>query len=166
MTKLVTTSRAYYVTKTYSPDQGLSCVFRQWRAVETHCSKLHAYAIGVRICIGANSLDGRNWVFDFGNFKAMKNWLTDMFDHKLVVANDDPQLETFRELDSKNLVDLRIVPAVGCEKFAELIFRRMQKVLEDAKVSDPQKTNDDAWVESVEVFEHGANSATFKEEIH
>jgi 6-pyruvoyltetrahydropterin/6-carboxytetrahydropterin synthase len=154
----------YYATKHYGAEQGLSCVFRQWRAVGSHCSLLHGYALGVTVVVGANSLDSRNWVFNFSNFKVLKSWLVEMFDHTVVLAQDDPQLNVFKDLDSKNLIKLKIVPAVGCEKFAELVFRKMSQILEDAKNSDPINTNEDAWVDSVTVHEHGANSATFKEE--
>ena len=153
----------YYATKHYGHEQGLSCVFRQWRATETHCSLLHGYALGVTVVVGANSLNSRNWVFNFSNFKVLKSWLVEMFDHTVVLAQDDPQLNVFKDLDSKNLIKLKIVPAVGCEKFAELVFRKMSQILEDAKNSDPINTNEDAWVDSVTVHEHGANSATFKE---
>jgi len=153
----------YYATKHYGHEQGLSCVFRQWRATETHCSLLHGYALGVTVVVGANSLNSRNWVFNFSNFKVLKSWLVEMFDHTVVLAQDDPQLNVFKDLDSKNLIKLKIVPAVGCEKFAELVFRKMSQILEDAKNSDPINTNQDAWVDSVTVHEHGANSATFKE---
>ena len=41
-----------------------------------------------------------------------------MFDHTTVVAKDDPQLEHFKQLSYKNLIQLRVINDVGCEKFA------------------------------------------------
>ena len=38
----------------------------------------------------SDTLDDRNWVMDFGGLKAFKDWAEYMFDHTLVVAQDDP----------------------------------------------------------------------------
>ena len=117
----------YYSTKTYGNDRGLSCAFRQWRSTHSHCSLIHGYSIGIRLTFEADTLDSRNWVMDFGGLKKFKQWAEYMFDHTTLVAEDDPQLEAFKKLAEikggyKNLgvIDLRIVPAVGCEKFAEI----------------------------------------------
>ena len=74
---------------------------------------------------------------------ALKAWLKEMFDHTLCIAEDDPELDKFKELHAKDLCDLRIVPAVGCEKFAELIYNHVSKIV----------NNDRIWLESVEVKE-------------
>jgi 6-pyruvoyltetrahydropterin/6-carboxytetrahydropterin synthase len=83
----------FYSTKTYGNDRGLSCCFRQWRSTHSHCSLLHGYSIGVKIIFECESLDERNWVMDFGGLKEFKQWLEHMFDHTLLVAEDDPELE-------------------------------------------------------------------------
>jgi 6-pyruvoyltetrahydropterin/6-carboxytetrahydropterin synthase len=57
-----------------------------------------------------------------------------------------------KELEDLDLVDLRIMPAVGCEKFAEYIYNHVSKIVDE----------DRKWLESVEVREHGANSAIYK----
>lgn len=137
-------------TKTFGNDRGLSCCFRQWRA-ESHCNQLHGYSIGVRFVFESETLDHRNWVMDFGAFKAVKDFLDWMFDHKTLVAMDDPYLKSFEVLEAAGVLTLRRVNAVGCEKFAEMIFNNVQPLL--------GKNGRD--LVSVEVFEHGANSATF-----
>jgi len=119
----------YYSTKTYGNDRGLSCCFRQWRSTHSHCSLLHGYSIGIKLIFESETLDDRNWVFDFGGLKAFKDWAEYMFDHTLVIANDDPHLEKFLHLAGLGLqsqggiCDLRIVPGVGCEKFSELAYK-------------------------------------------
>jgi 6-pyruvoyltetrahydropterin/6-carboxytetrahydropterin synthase len=85
----------YYSTKTYGTDRGLSCCFRQWRATHSHCSTLHGYSIGIKLIFESETLDDRNWVFDFGGLKHFKDWAETMFDHTLVIAADDPHLEFF-----------------------------------------------------------------------
>ena len=112
----------FYSTKTYGNERGLSCCFRQWRSTHSHCSKLHGYAIGVKVIFECDSLDERNWVMDFGGLSEFKDWLTHMFDHTLLVASDDPQLGQYVALGDTGIADVRVVDAVGCERFAELAF--------------------------------------------
>jgi len=143
---------AFYSTKTYDHNEGLSCAFRQWRATHSHCRLIHGYALAVKFTFGAKKLDDRNWVQDFGGLKDIKKWLKHMFDHTLCVAEDDPELERFKELEKNDIVDLRIIPAVGCEKFAEFIYNYVAKIIKD-------ESQGRVWLDSVEVREHGANSA-------
>ena len=76
-----------------------------------------------------------------------------MFDHTYLVANDDPEMATIQLLAEKNLIDIRMVEAVGCERFAELTFDKASSIIE-------KLYGNRCWVESVTVREHEANSAT------
>lgn len=147
---------AYYSTKNYDHNEGLSCAFRQWRATHSHCRLIHGYALAVKFTFGCKKLDDRNWVQDFGGLKDIKKWLKHMFDHTLVVAEDDPEIERFRELEKNDIVDLRIIPAVGCEKFSEFIYNYVAKIIKD-------ESQGRVWLDSVEVREHGANSAIYSQ---
>lgn len=141
-------------TKRWGHDIGLSCCFRQWRATHSHCSLLHGYAIAVKVTFEADELDSRNWVVDFGGLKDVKKMLVDTFDHKLLVAEDDPELDMLASLAGLGLADVIILPAVGCEAFAKHIHAFINKWLMDfARIGDR------VWAPSVEVMEHGANSA-------
>jgi 6-pyruvoyltetrahydropterin/6-carboxytetrahydropterin synthase len=161
----------YYSTKTYGNDRGLSCCFRQWRSTHSHCSLLHGYSIGIRLVFEADTLDSRNWVMDFGGLKKFKEWAEYMFDHTLLIAEDDPYLDTFKKLSEIGvlnnpeytaLFDLRVVPAVGCEKFAELAYNKMAEIIEDMKATPNIVINGNVRVKSVEVFEHDSNSAIYE----
>ena len=152
----------FYSTKTYGNDRGLSCCFRQWRAGHSHCSLLHGYSIGVKVIFECESLDERNWVMDFGGLKEFKTWLDYMFDHTVVVAEDDPQLYKFKDLQEVGgILDLRIVSGVGCERFSELAYNKLMEILNIQKESGIL-LNNTVRVKSVEVFEHGANSAIYE----
>ncbi len=160
----------FYSTKTYGNDRGLSCCFRQWRSTHSHCSLLHGYSIGVKVIFECESLDERNWVMDFGGLKEFKSWLEYMFDHTTLIAEDDPHLETFKKLGEigtlhqtpySALIDLRIVPGVGCERFSELIHKKLSDILDKDRQSG-RLLNKTVTVKSVEVFEHGANSAIYE----
>jgi 6-pyruvoyltetrahydropterin/6-carboxytetrahydropterin synthase len=147
----------YKSTKTYGHSIGLSACFRQWKA-ESHCQLLHGYALGVKFIFASKELDVRNWVVDFGSLKSLKGWLEDTFDHTLIVATDDPFLPQFKQLDVLGLAKVVEVKATGCEAFAELIYQCADLWLQ----SNGYKPR--VWIESVEVSEHGANSAIYTNE--
>jgi 6-pyruvoyltetrahydropterin/6-carboxytetrahydropterin synthase len=114
---------------------------------------------------------------DFGGLKEFKAWADHMFDHTLVVAKDDPMLDVFKHLASTvnmgsanpdsnvphergAICDLRVVDGVGCEMFAKMCFDKMAELLASGTMRYP--INPTVRVKSVEVFEHGANSATYE----
>jgi len=177
----------YYSTKTYGTDRGLSCCFRQWRAKHSHCSTLHGYSLGIKLVFECDTLDEKNWCMDFGGLKEFKAWADHMFDHTLVIAEDDPQLEFFKQMalidtnwtlpetgpdemqvnrdnfepyQRGSLCDLRIVPGVGCEMFAKMCYDKMAELLASGDMRYP--INPTVRVKSAEVFEHAGNSATYE----
>jgi len=145
----------HYSTKTYGHEEGLSAVFRQPNATHSHCSLLHGYSLGFRLVFSAEVLDDKNWVVDFGGLKKLKEWLKEMFDHKLVVAKDDPNLKDFLNLEEKGLADVVVMSGVGCEKFAEIVFHYANNLVQDM-------TNGRCKCVEVECMEHGANSGIYK----
>ena len=149
----------FYSTKTYGNDRGLSCCFRQWGATHSHCSLLHGYSIGIKLIFECDTLDDKNWCMDFGGMKEFKAWADYMFDHTLIIAHDDPEFETLNALDGK-LADVRVVDGVGCEMFAKLCYDKMDEILVNGLTHYP--INPTVRIKSVEVFEHGSNSATYE----
>jgi 6-pyruvoyltetrahydropterin/6-carboxytetrahydropterin synthase len=137
----------YASTKTYTHATGLSCCFRQWRA-NSHCKFLHGYALEVKVAFTCTELDQNGWVMDFGDLDWLKKWLCDRFDHKTLVARDDPEIQAFRQLHSMRIIDMVEVPRTGCEAFAEQIFDYVRSNLTSV-----------VQLLGVEVREHAANSA-------
>ena len=142
---------------------GFSCVFRQWKAKNTHCRFMHGYGVSFRVWF-EGSLDDRNWVWDFGGMKraktkisglSPKQWMDWMFDHTVIVAKDDPELPIFEDMDEKGIIQLRIVEATGAEKFAEFIFHKLNPFIQE-------ETNGRAKVAKVEFMEHGKNTAIYE----
>ena len=143
---------------------GFSCVFRQAKAEGTHCRFLHGYGISFKVWF-KGELDERNWVWDFGGMKRAENeidgmnpkmWMDHMFDHTMLVATDDPFLESFRRMDEAGVIQLREVPATGAERFAQYIYDKLNRfVLEE--------TDGRVKVLKVEFREHGKNSAIYAE---
>lgn len=136
-----------------------SCAFRQWRAIDSHCRYIHGYQLKAKIWFGGSSLDDKNWIVDFGGLKALKFKLQETFDHTYTVAADDPELETFKMLDEKGIIQLRIFKnGVGIERCAEYVFNIAQDYIASI-------TNNRCWVDKVEVFEHQDNSATYSRKL-
>jgi 6-pyruvoyltetrahydropterin/6-carboxytetrahydropterin synthase len=144
----------YKSTKTYGHELGFSCAFRQWRA-ESHCKFVHGYALAFCFVFEAKDLDEKNWVVDFGGLKPLKQMLQDTFDHKTVITKDDPHLDYFKEGQKLGVLDLVVIEHGGCEKFAQLVYEITEQWLKKAGFAPRCR------LVSVEVKEHGANSAIF-----
>ena len=80
---------------------------RDWETETTHCKYVHGYGISFKVYF-EGGLDERNWVWDFGGMKraktqidgkSPKEWMDYMFDHTLIVAEDDPYINAFKEMD-------------------------------------------------------------------
>ena len=143
---------------------GFSTVFRQWKAKETHCRFLHGYGISFKVYF-EGKLDHRNWVWDFGGMKRAKTkidgmspkaWMDYMFDHTTILAEDDPYLEVVKKLQDKGLIQLRVIPATGAEKFAEFIYNKLNDFVFT-------ETEGRVRVTKVKFMEHGKNAAYYEE---
>lgn len=149
------TQKVWRSKKTYTHAVGLSMCYRNWRAQDSHCSKLHGYSIAVSLVFRATELDERNFVVDYGGMKNLKGWLEDTFDHKCLVATDDPEFELFKIMRDKGLIDMIEIPSLSCERLAELIYEYTEQWIKDAGFG-PR-----CVLDSVEVKEHESNSAEF-----
>ena len=143
---------------------GFSTVFRQWKATTTHCRFVHGYGISFKVYFEGD-LDERNWVWDFGGMKraktkidgkSPKEWMDYMFDHTLVVAEDDPELKAFQQMDTAGVAHVRVIPATGAEKFAEYIYTKLNKFVDT-------ETEGRVRVTKVKFMEHGKNAAYYSE---
>jgi 6-pyruvoyltetrahydropterin/6-carboxytetrahydropterin synthase len=145
---------SYESGKVYCHNIGLSACFRQWRA-QSHCRFLHGYALQVEAHFVTQTLDERNWVVDFGSLKSFKGWLERTFDHKTLVAEDDPLYASFTAMEDAGLIQMVTVPATGCEAFARMIFEYLEGWLKDNGYNT-------ALLDKVTVREHSANFASYR----
>ena len=143
---------------------GFSVVFRQWRAEQTHCRFVHGYGISFKVYF-EGELDDRNWVWDFGGMKRAttlidgkqpKAWMDYMFDHTLIVAEDDPWLEAFKQMGDSQVAQVRVIPSTGAEKFAEYIYHKLNEFVKAETVNRVK-------VIKVKFMEHGKNAAYYCE---
>jgi 6-pyruvoyltetrahydropterin/6-carboxytetrahydropterin synthase len=149
----------YSITKTYGADLGLSATFRQQRA-ESHCRHIHGYALGFKLEYGCATLDENGWVYNFGALKALKEWLFATFDHKMLIARDDPARSVIEAMKQTfDNVNIRVVDAVGCEAFAKLVFDQADWLIRAGYDQSAQSRG--VHIISVECREHGGNSAIY-----
>ena len=143
---------------------GFSTVFRQWKAETTHCRFVHGYGISFKVYFEGD-LDERNWVWDFGGMKraktqidgkSPKEWMDYMFDHTLIVAEDDPFIKAFQQMEEAGVAQVRIIPATGAEKFAEYIYNKLNEFVDT-------ETEGRVRVTKVKFMEHGKNEACYVE---
>jgi len=143
---------------------GFSTVFRQWKAETTHCRFVHGYGISFKVYFEGD-LDNRNWVWDFGGMKraktkiddkSPKEWMDYMFDHTMIIAEDDPWKEAFLQMDESGVAQVRVIPATGAEKFAEYIYTKLNKFVDT-------ETKGRVRVTKVKFMEHGKNAAYYSE---
>jgi 6-pyruvoyltetrahydropterin/6-carboxytetrahydropterin synthase len=146
----------YKYTSTKEWVDNFPCAYRQWRA-DSHCNLIHGYSFSIKVYFGCNTLDARNWCADYGGLKDLKAILEEQFDHTLLVAEDDPEIETFKMLQEKNMAKLTILPALGCEALADMIY----KFINGVYVPDHWGTGeaDRLWCWRVEVRETQSNMA-------
>ena len=143
---------------------GFSTVFRQWKAKETHCRFLHGYGISFKVYF-EGELDEKNWVWDFGGMKRAKTlidgkqpkaWMDYMFDHTVIIAEDDPGMGGWETMNKLEVIQLRVIPATGAEKFSEFIFNKLNNFVHT-------ETEGRVRVTKVKFMEHGKNAAYYCE---
>jgi len=107
-------------------------------------------------------------VFDFGGLKRSistidgkgpKRWLDWLLDHTVIIAEDDPELDRFRNMDKAGVIQLRVLPEVGAERFAEYLFNKLSKFL-------AEETNGRVTISKLEFREHGKNTAIYQNHEH
>lgn len=148
----------YHVTKHYPHSLGLSACFRQQHA-ESHCNKLHGYALAFTFEFVAHELNKQNWVIDFGGLKPLKAWLVGTFDHKTLVAADDEELLGVVYWHDQHVANVKVMPAVGMEAFAKLAWDQATALL--TELGEYPRVR----LAKVTVAEHEGNSASYSEPL-
>ena len=103
--------------------------------------------------------------WDFGGMKRAttlidgkqpKAWMDYMFDHTMIIAEDDPELAAFKQMDSAGVAQVRVIPGTGAEKFSEYIFGKINEFVK-------AETFNRVRVIKVKFMEHGKNAAYYCE---
>ena len=141
----------YLLSKSYK-ELG-SVVFRQAKA-NNHCQRLHGYALSFHFEFEASTLDAAHWVMNFGGFRELKTFLEDKFDHTLLVAKDDPAIETLMALGEQGLAKVIVMEKTGCEALADYLYDYVNGVFLQASGEQER-----VWCTKVEVREKESNMA-------
>ena len=134
----------------------ISTGHRQWKH-DGHCSYTHGYGRYVEFTFACKRTDHRGWVMDFGDLKDVKKWLEDEWDHRLLLAYDDPLLEDFQQLHEKSGVNLNVMTkdyGPGIEDSCKYVYDKVNLMIKE-------KTQGRAWVENVRIYEHENNWADY-----
>lgn len=133
---------------------GYSTCFRQWNAAHSHCRYLHGYDLIFILYFEAETLDCHHWVWDFGwlknktyqiEGKTVKSWFNYMFDHTVIIAEDDPELETFKLLAKKDLIQLRTMKHYSTEKVGEYILEKLGPLVQTFSQNRVTLTEVEVW---------------------
>jgi 6-pyruvoyltetrahydropterin/6-carboxytetrahydropterin synthase len=85
-----------------------------------------------------------------------KAWMDYLLDHTTLIAEDDPYMDTFKQMDKDGIIQLRILPSTGCERFAEYLYNKLSPWVESDSKGKVR-------IIQVEVNEHAKNSAIYGE---
>ena len=134
----------------------ISTGHRQWKH-KGHCSYVHGYGRYVRLTFEASELDERGWVMDFGDLKDIKRWIEAEWDHKVLIASDDPLLQQLKELESHGGILLNVLPDgyyPGIEESCRYLYDMLNPMIKE-------KTNNRVEITRVEIWEHENNHAEY-----
>ena len=140
-------------TKRFGP---ITTGHRQWRD-DGHCSYIHGYGRHVRLTFEASTLDKCGWVMDFGDLKDVKKWVEEQWDHRLLIAHDDPLVGLFEGLHKVGGVNLNVMPegyGPGIEDSCKWVYDWVNPMIQE-------KTNGRVWIDKVRVYEHENNWAEY-----
>lgn len=138
-------------TKTF---HNLPCSHRQAHH-EGHCRFIHGYNRDITFHFTCDELDENHFVVDFGRLKDLKVWLEHMFDHTMLINENDPERELFEEMHRRGIVDLRVIPNVGMEASSKYVFDYADRMIRE-------KTDGRCWVYKVETRENMNNSGVYE----
>ena len=84
-----------------------------------------------------------------------KAWMDYMLDHTTVIAEDDPEFDNFTDMDARGIIQMRVIPGVGAERFAEYFYNKLNTFIQE-------ETDGRVKVVQVEFREHEKNTAFYK----
>jgi len=147
----------FTVTKSY---RDLPAAHRQPKH-DGHCRWIHGHNWGFDLTLGCTELDENGFVVDVGKLKPVKSWLEHIFDHTLLINQDDPELHRWRELHEQKLIDLRVVPNCGMEALAQYVCEGINLLFAAGQCGDGPALRG-VHVVSIVCLEDSKNVATYK----
>ena len=143
----------YKSSKRFGP---ITTGHRQWRD-KGHCSYVHGYGRYVRLTFEATELDERGWVMDFGDLRDVKSWIESEWDHRTLIAADDPAIPELKTLEEVGGINLNILPEgylPGIEESCRYLYDKLNPMIQ-------RKTNNRVEITRVECWETEKNQAEY-----
>jgi 6-pyruvoyltetrahydropterin/6-carboxytetrahydropterin synthase len=120
-----------------------------------HCALIHGHNWSFEITFVATEQDINGFVVDFGKLQPLKEQMDAIFDHTLVLSDNDPLAEKLISFTAAaHINNVRRVPDCSCEGIAEFVFH-----LADGFVR--KLTSDRAHALKVVVHEDSKNFAAY-----
>lgn len=145
----------FLTSKTFGGASGFSCCYRDHKDDESTLGQLHGSVLSFKVMFEADELDAHGRVMPMYDTEELEEFLDATFGYTTIVAQDDPSMEAFDQLDEDEAIDLVVLQAVSLETFCKAVFDFcvlwLQKKGQDQRV----------MVHSVEVREHDGSSAIF-----
>lgn len=153
----------FYSTKKLGP---ISTCHRNWHAERNtnrdsrKCALIHGYSRYIEFAFQGD-LDEFSWVYDFGDCGVIKQWLADNWDHKVLIAGNDPQLDEIVRMHDLNIIHATIIPTdergwgPGIEGSCMWVYDVINPLI-------VEKTNGRVSINSVRIWEHEQNTAIYQ----
>lgn len=124
-----------------------------------HCRLIHGHNWGWDIVFSCDELDKNGFVIDVGNLKEVKAFLTNYFDHTLLLNGDDPEYTNLAH-HLGHLAKIVLVPNCGMEGLAKFVFEKVQGLIDSDAFAEAFGRN--LRVVKVTCWEDSKNSSTYR----
>jgi 6-pyruvoyltetrahydropterin/6-carboxytetrahydropterin synthase len=119
-----------------------------------HCSLIHGHNWAFGFEFRCTELAATGFVIDFGELGFIKEFLTECFDHTLVLNQSDPNKDYLLDMLTKQpqpLARILVVENCSCEGLAAFVMDKLDPLVR-------KRTNDRVWIKQVVVQEDSKNS--------
>ena len=116
-----------------------------------HCAFIHGHNWNITLTFACRAVDENGFVIDFGKLKYIKKWIDEHLDHACLFSENDVKARKILAAYG-NLFKAYTLPNCSCEGIAQHLH----------EIFDPmvrKKTNNRAWITTIEITEDTKNSA-------
>ena len=108
--------------------EGLPFAHRQ-HSHDGHCAYIHGHSWTFQLTFASDFPDANGFVLDFGKMGVLKEFFAHQFDHTLVIAESDPQLPLFKQMNNDGLCRLIVVDSPSAEGLATYVYSHVTALL-------------------------------------
>lgn len=142
----------YLTSKTIGGAAGFSCCYRDHNDDESTLGQLHGSMLSFKIIFEADTFQDIKHAD--GLMEKIEEFLDANFGHTTVIAQDDPSMEAFEQLDEDGAIDLVVLPETRIEAFAKSVYDYCVHWVGEGHFGT-------LMIHSVECREHEGNSSIY-----